>query len=125
MDVSIARQAQINEWEYNSKRETLFISQLFFIGISFVIILFTLARFKFIRLSIVYFVAIILIIIFGIFWYLKHIYTRNTRDKKHWNRKVFDGDHSKVSTIPASVLAQVAKSATDSCENCDNGLLGL
>lgn len=123
MDVSIARQAQINEWEYNLKRETLFISQIFFIGVSFIIILFTLAQFRFIRVSIVYFIAIILIIIFGVFWYLRHIYTRNTRDKKYWNRRNFDGDYSKVSTVPASVLAQVAKS---SCENCDeNGLLGL
>ena len=44
MDVSIEKQTEINEWSYNSKRDTLFFFQLVFIGLTILIFMYSLSN---------------------------------------------------------------------------------
>ena len=112
MDASVLRQSQINEWYYQMKLESLFISQLCFIGLSFVIIMFSLSSAGLFGRAVVYYSIVIILIILFFIWVSKHLYDRNTRDKRTWNRMVFSGDYSKPATIPSEVVSLKAQVAS-------------
>lgn len=111
MDASVLRQSQINQWYYHMKLESLFISQLCFLGLSFLIVMFSLLKIGFFGKAIVYYSAIIIFILLFLIWFTRYLHTRNKRDKHIWNRRIFDGDNNKPATIPSelvSLQAQVA-----------------
>jgi hypothetical protein len=103
-DQSVLRQSEINEWYYHLKLESLFISQLCFLGLSFGIILFSLSQAGLFGPTLVYYYLFLLFIFLGIVWLTRFLYTRNNRDKRFWNRKIFNEDNNKSSTIPNSVI---------------------
>jgi len=109
------RQIEINEWNYHEKMETLFILQLLFIGFSITIILLTLSKYGFFsRLFAIYtgIVIVGIIILFGIF---RRMYTKNVRDKTHWNERSFDGDRTLGSLVPPAVLAATSTANSQIC----------
>lgn len=63
----------------------------------------------------VLYVMIIMVVILGLVWYTKTTYTRNNRDKTHWNRIVFPEDGKKPSTLPPTILNAVATSTAAAC----------
>lgn len=107
-NASVSRQAEINEWQYNSKLEMLFISQIAFMGLSFIIALYAIAYMGIFGFGIVHYSAIIISIVLFAVILTRYLYNRDSRDKRYWNRKVFSGDYSKPSTIPASASAALA-----------------
>jgi len=106
-NASVSRQTEINEWQYNSKLEMLFISQIAFIGLSFIILMYAIAYTGVFGFSVVHYSAIISMMIFFAIVLTRYLYNRNSRDSRYWNRKVFDGDYSKPSTIPPGVRAEI------------------
>jgi len=115
MDASVERQTEINEWTYNSKRETLFFSQLVFIGLSILIIMFALSKAGLLGEILVLYVMIIVFVLLAVIWYTRYVYTRNNRSGQHWNRLSFSEDGKKPSTLSSSVLSSVATSTTSRC----------
>ena len=115
MDVSIEKQTEINEWSYNSKRDTLFFFQLIFIGVMILIIMYLLSNAGIISKTFVIYIMIIVFILLIFIWYSKHKYTIKTRDKQHWNRRNFSEDGNKPSPLPATTLSSVATSTTENC----------
>ena len=120
MDVSIEKQTVINEWSYNSKRDTLFFFQLVFIGLTILIIMYSLSAAGFLSDIFIIYVMIIIFVLLGLIWYTKFIYTRNTRDKEHWNKIVFPEDGKKPSPLPANVVNSVATATTEKCTKRDS-----
>ena len=104
-NASVSRQTEINEWQYNSKLEMLFISQLAFMGLSFIIALYAIAYTGVFGFGIVHYSAIIISIILLAVIVSRYLYNRDSRDKRYWNRKVFSGDYSKPSTVSPSANA--------------------
>ena len=117
MDVSVEKQTKINEWSYNSKRDTLFFSQLVFIGLSILIIMYWMSSMGLLSDIFVIFVMIIIFVILGVIWYTRYSYTRNNRDKTYWNKLVFPEDGKKPSTLSPTVLNSVAASMTAACSS--------
>jgi hypothetical protein len=115
MDVSIEKQTEINEWSYNSKRDTLFFFQLVFIGLTILIIMYSLSAAGLLSDIFVMYIMIIIFVLLGLIWYTKFIYTRNNRDKQHWNKIVFPEDGKKPSALPANVVSSVATATTEKC----------
>jgi hypothetical protein len=92
-----ARQTEINEWSYNNKMDTLFIFQLFFISALIVCILMMFSYKGIIGRAFVSYVFGILVIV-NIFVIITRIlYTKNIRDKKQWDRVIFDQDSKMIS----------------------------
>ena len=120
MDVSIEKQTEINEWSYNSKRDTLFFFQLVFIGITILIIMYSFSNAGIINNTFVIFVMIIIFILLVLIWYSKYKYTSQTRDKQHWNRRNFSEDGNKPSPVPSTVLSSIATSTAQNCKNTTN-----
>ena len=106
-NASVSRQTEINEWQYNSKLEMLFISQLAFIGLSFIIAMYAIAHTGVFGFGIVYYSAIIIFVLLIAVTLTRYLYNRDKRDSRYWNRKVFNGDYSKPSTIPAGVAQEL------------------
>jgi hypothetical protein len=115
MDVSIEKQTEINEWSYNSKRDTLFFFQLVFIGLTILIIMYSLLNAGILNNNFVIYVMIIIFILLVLIWYSKYKYTSQTRDKQHWNRRNFSEDGNKPSPLPATVLSSIATSTAQNC----------
>lgn len=113
--MSVEKQTQINEWSYNSKRDTLFFSQLIFIGLSILIIMYWMSSMGFLSDIFIIYVMIIIFALLGLIWYTRYTYTRNNRDKTHWNKIVFAEDGKKPSTLPPSVVNSVATSTAAAC----------
>ena len=114
-DDSKRREIEINEWNYREKMETLFMLQLFFIAFALTVILLTLAKYGFFsRLFAIYMgIAFTGVLIFvGV---VKRLYTKNIRDKRHWNERVFDGDDSLASLVPPAVLSATAVANQQIC----------
>jgi len=65
----------------------------------------------------VYYIMIIIFGLLGLIWYTKYIYTRNTRDKRYWNRVTFSEDNVKPSTLSPTVLNSIATATTATCSS--------
>ena len=115
MDVSVEKQTEINEWSYNSKRDTLFFSQLVFIGLSILIVMYWMSSAGLLSDMFVIYVMIIIFALLLLIWYVRYKYTRNSRDKTHWNRIVFSEDGKKPSTLSPTVVNSVATSLAAAC----------
>jgi hypothetical protein len=115
MDVSVEKQTEINEWSYNSKRDTLFFSQLFFIGISILIVMYWMSSMGLLSDMFVIYVMIIIFALLLLIWYVRYKYTRNNRDKTHWNKIVFPEDGKKPSTLSPTVINSVAAATAAAC----------
>ena len=115
MDVSVEKQTEINEWSYNSKRETLFIFQLIFIGLTITIVMYSMSSAGLLSEMFVLYVMIVIFVLLGIIWYTKTVYSRSNRDKTHWNKVVFSEDGKKPSTLSPTVLNAVATATAATC----------
>jgi hypothetical protein len=115
MDVSVEKQTEINEWSYNSKRETLFFFQLVFIGLTITIVMYSMSSAGLLSDIFVLYVMIVIFALLGLIWYTKAVYTRSNRDKTHWNKQVFPEDGKKPSTLSPTVVNSVATATAAAC----------
>jgi hypothetical protein len=95
-----ARQTEINEWSYNNKMDTLFIFQLFFISALIICILMMFSYKGIVGRAFVGYIFGILLLINIITIVNRAMYTNNIRDKKYWDKVVFDADNKTVSPKP-------------------------
>lgn len=83
------RQAEINEWQFNSKLDTLFVFQILFIMILIVAGLTFLKIKGFYSNWLLSLLSIILIVIVSITIATRALYTTKSRDSRYWNRRRF------------------------------------
>jgi FlaA1/EpsC-like NDP-sugar epimerase len=114
-DDSRRRQIEVNEWNYHRTMETLFIFQLFFIALATMIILLTLSNFGFFSRLFAIYTGCLALIVIAIFGALRQLYTKNVRNKRNWNERVFEGDNSQASLVPPQVLADTATTNQQMC----------
>ena len=93
------RQAEINEWYFNDKLETLFFLQMFFIVLLTMSIIMYLQKNAFITAPFAAYMTIfLLVIVIGTGVYRSR-YTKETRDPRFWNRRKF-GTQEVMETKP-------------------------
>ena len=86
---STRRQVEINEWYYESKRETLFILQIILLMLLTITVLVAMTSYGFItQLTSDYLTGIILLLGLGT-WFYRWYYTQYLRDRRYWNRRAF------------------------------------
>ena len=112
MDSSVLRQSEINEWYYHMKLESLFISQLCFIGLSYVLVLLSLSKAGLFRIDVISYNIVIIFILLFFVWTLRYYYTRNKRDIRYWNRMRFSNDNKKPATLSSEVVSLQAQVAS-------------
>jgi hypothetical protein len=111
---SLNRQAEINDWYYKYRLDTLFILQLLFLGLSFIIFMSILAKYKLVSPVFVVYSAIIIAVLLFVVWYLKYKFNNETRDLYHWDKRKFSGDGKTSSSITPGVQQVI----TGILENC-------
>jgi len=110
------RQIEINEWSYHEKMETLFILQLFFIGFATTVILMTLAKYGFFSKLYAIYMGIVMFAVLIVVGGVRRLYTKNVRDKTHWNERQFQGDYSLSSLVPPAVLSATSVANQTVCD---------
>lgn len=84
------RQYEINEWSYNNKMDTLFVFQIMFVTLLVVATLAYLNRLGFLSSSLLGLTVGILLFIDIAIIFNRYLYTKNSRNKRYWNKKLFD-----------------------------------
>ena len=93
---SINRQIQINEWQYNSKMDTVFTLQLLFIGISVVAIVFYFKKIGAVGPAFTYYVTGLTLLLILAIIVNRVFFTSARRDPRFWHRFRFNDDGKKV-----------------------------
>ena len=95
-----ARQTEINEWSYNNKMDTLFIFQLFFISALIIFILMMFSYKGIVGRAFVGYIFGVLLLMNIVTIINRAMYTNNIRDKKYWDKVIFDTDNKTISPKP-------------------------
>jgi len=86
------RQAELNEWAYQNKLETLFLLQLLFISVLVLVVLLFLNRQGYLSKTIAGSIAALLFIGVAYTGYSRWKYTDSNRDTRWWNRRRFPSE---------------------------------
>jgi hypothetical protein len=108
---SIKRQTEINDWYYHSRLETLFILQLLFLGLSFMIFLSILASYQIISSYFVGYYAVCVFIVLAAVWYFKNSYNKNNRDPNEWGKRRFPNDGAVSSNVSMETRQALVQNA--------------
>ena len=108
---SIKRQTEINDWYYHSRLETLFILQLLFLGLSFMIFLSILASYQIISPYFVGYYAVCVFIVLAAVWYFKNSYNKNNRDPNEWGKRRFPNDGAVSSNVSMETRQALVQNA--------------
>ena len=117
----LKRQEQINEWEVNNKRETLFIYQQIFIILCASVVLVYLYRTDIIGtvpfLTIEF--ILVAIIVFTVTYRVQ--YTDGVRDKQYWNKRYFKKEEPIIIPMPdCETIARETDETIDETEAAFN-----
>lgn len=93
---SINRQIQINEWQYNSKMDTVFMLQLLFIGISIAAVVFYFKKVGTVGPAFTYYVTGLTLLLILAIILNRVFFTSARRDPRFWHRFRFNDDGKKV-----------------------------
>ena len=85
------RTYEMNEWSVNNKKDTLFVYSMLFIILSGLLFITGLWKLKIVSTSLWVFLSIPMIIIFVMTVIYRLQYTNIFRNKRYWNRKIFEG----------------------------------
>jgi len=86
------RQAEINEWYYENKRETLFVLQLTLLVVLTVVVTLSVAQYGWISQDGADYVMGFVIVVGVITWVYRWYYTAKIRDPRYWSTRRFAGD---------------------------------
>ena len=92
------RKYEMNQWSVSNKNETLFIMSMLFIVLSALTLITVLWRMGIISASLWGGIAAPIIIIFILVLINRSQYTDIFRNKRYWNRKIFEGKYGKIPT---------------------------
>lgn len=81
------RQYEINQWEAENKRETLFVYQWIFLALLVIIVMTALSLNNFLSSGIASGITTILLIILALILYYRWSYTTYYRNKRYWNKR--------------------------------------
>jgi hypothetical protein len=112
---SLSRQSNINEWYYNYRLDTLFVLQLVFLGISLILLMTILSKYKIVSPLFVMYAAAVIVILLFLVWYFKYTFNKNTRDFYHWDKRNFSGDGKLDSAITPEVQAAMTQILATGC----------
>lgn len=93
---SAARKFEMNEWTVNNKKETLFIHSLLFILLSILILCTVLWRMGIISSSLCGALILPFLLIFAFTLVYRSKYTNVHRNKRFWNRRIFEDRYGKI-----------------------------
>jgi hypothetical protein len=93
---SAERKFEMNEWTVNNKKETLFIYSLLFIVLSALILCTVLWRMGIISASLCGSLILPLVLIFTFTLVYRSKYTNVHRNKRYWNRRIFEDSYGKI-----------------------------
>jgi hypothetical protein len=88
----IDRQVEISEWTYNDKLETLFVMQIIFISLLLVSLFLMLWKSGAIGATFSLYSIVIIVLLMTVVIANRASYTKNYRDRRHWNRQRFADD---------------------------------
>ena len=107
-DHSLAsRKTEMNEWTVNNKKDTLFVYSSLFIMLSGLLLLTGLLRMELISTSLWVGMGLCLIVVFVLILVNRSYYTNVLRNKRYWNKQIFEGKYGK---IPIPLCPEVANS---------------
>lgn len=86
------RQTEINNWYYEDKRETLFVLQLILLVMLVVAIVLMVVAQGFLSEAAGDYIMGFVIVVGAGTWLYRWYYTRNIRDPRYWNRRLFPQD---------------------------------
>jgi len=90
------RKYEMNEWSVNNKKDTLFVYSALFIALSILILITVLWRMGVIGTGLWVGLAAPTIIVFILIVASRSQYTNVLRNKRYWNRKIFEGKYGKI-----------------------------
>jgi uncharacterized membrane protein len=102
MTDSANRQADINEWAYNDKMDTVFVLQLLFIGLVMISILFYFNGLDILGLGFAWYGTALTSIIVIVIILNRVAYSTSRRDAHSWDRRHFEEDRTMLSTYTMS-----------------------
>jgi hypothetical protein len=94
------RKNEMNEWTVGNKQDTLFVFSSLFLLLSGLLFLTAIWRLGLIRSSLWVSFAIPLVIIFLLILFRRWRYTDVLRNKRYWNKQIFEGKRKKI-TLPS------------------------
>lgn len=106
-----SRKNEMNEWTFNNKRDTLFVFSSLFVMLCGFILITVLWRLGMISAYVWGFLGVPMIIVFVLILIRRSMYTDNVRNRRFWNKKIFEG---KVK--PVLALECEASASTTSAE---------
>jgi len=90
------RKYEMNEWSVNNKKDTLFVYSSIFITLSALVLITVLWRLGLISSTLWVALVAPIIIICILIIVVRSQYTDTLRNKRYWNRKVFEGKYGKI-----------------------------
>lgn len=105
------RKHEMNEWSVNNKQDTLFVFSALFIVLSGLLLLTGLWRMGTISSAVWVMLGAPMIMVFLLILVRRYFYTEHVRNKRFWNKQIFEGTTPK---IPIPSCEQLEDSLTSS-----------
>ena len=106
------RQVEINNWYFESKRETLFVLQLILLVVLTVVLILGAASYGFVSDEGANYLMFVVILIGAGTWVYRWYYTTYVRDPRYWHRRTFDEDAGKGKRPDTEPLCKDPKTGT-------------
>jgi len=98
-DASMAnRKSEMNEWTVNNKKDSLFVYSSLFIMLSGLLLITGLLRADIIGAGVWAVLGVCLITVFVLIFLDRYYYTNVLRNKRYWNKQIFEGKYGKAPT---------------------------
>lgn len=104
------RKHEMNDWTVNNKEETLFVMTAIFIMLSGLLALTAFWRMGWISSSLWVGLGAPLILIAGLILVRRMFYTQNWRNKRYWNKQIFEGTQKKIPIPSCEEMADTVAS---------------
>jgi uncharacterized membrane protein len=105
------RKTEMNEWTVNNKKDTLFVFSSLFIMLSGLLLFTGLWRMQMIGTAVCAILNICLIVVFVLILVNRYQYTEVLRNKRYWNKQIFEGKYGDVPTPLCPNLVDSAQNA--------------
>jgi hypothetical protein len=112
-----SRKNEMNEWTVQNKSDTLFVFSSLFITISALLLLTVLWKMHIIPASLWVGIGLPFILIFILIVVNRSQYTDILRNKRYWNKKIFDGKYGKIPLPSCEGALEGIESAFSSVES--------
>lgn len=113
------RKYEMNEWTVNNKKDTLFVFSMLFIVLSGLVLITVLWRMGILGTSLWLLLAAPMIIIFVFTVVNRSQYTDVLRNKRYWNRQIFEGKYGK---IPVPLCPNAVQDIESGVESVQQGI---